>query len=542
MSSRTNSRKKQKKEAPPKEPPEAVLWTRLDQIPPVPPKRMVNSGTMFFRGVETPTQKDANAHERSKYRCTLENSLLKAVETGNIEFVRGVITKNKAASDQDKLLCLQEHDPTKQQGFFTFGMERPAPVQPSFGFQDFIYGGRHSLKRANLLIEAIQKDQLNMVKELVRLGFDINASFTRNCTYYTSPLVVAAGSQSSECFDFLLQQPHIILTHPDTKVYPHGNGRSRPRCTDTALSKAAKTGNVIMVQKLIEKGALEPLSTKRSDDPCPKLGPRQAEELVRLSLFEAMLEAYEQADPRERYRTSTLASPERTAPYCEILEMLVRHSLLSESPLHDAENPMAIYVTDRIQQNDWSDISSGSSMYSYHYQLDNDFDFDRETGAPRSRACAIVRGLRTVLSIHALPNSKNADGSSSATATAAFLPDFCQKKASEWSELVAICRERLKAAGPDWKRAVEKALVEPPTTNRFNAISRAMRQTQMLYWCNLFTAPWSKGRHFSCYPLEMRFYIRDILRIGSWLDRRHKTASGAFKEVWDREIVPFIIA
>ena len=511
MSTKCRPRKKQKKK-PKEEPP--PLWTTLESIPPEPPVRLVDLGfTTFVDGKEVPYQTESR-WEIDQYRARLGESLLKAAREGNTDFVRNLLQTPRTRS----CLCITKHTPQTNfhDGRYTlYEMTggKP-PVQPNFGLQDLIWraSGGHP-QRWNLVVEAAKNNQLETVQELVKLGFDINAFFTRNCSFYTHPLMSAIDSGSLEVFNFLLQQPNVYVTHPATKIYPHGNYRSRPRCEPTALSTAADKGMLEVVQKLIQHGALQVSSTRRSDDPY-HLGELDAKQLVGFSIKEALSTAYNKADPTASCQQCIRTHGASAQTYADIVELLLSKTGTQEN------NVVAVFVVDRIMKKCWSD--SRSETYNYSCHIKDDQDFDLRTGEPSARARAVARGLRPPHK-DMLRGGANPDG-----------PLFLQEKYQQWSQLVAKCRELLTEAGPSWRKAVDEAVAA-----RSLDVQSAIGKTQMLLWCHLFSAPWSKGRH-SCFPSTTREYAKALLHIGSSLDLLHGL-EGGLKELWDKEILSYVV-
>ena len=527
MSSNKRAAKKQKKA---EDDEDRRLWTTYEEIPSGPPPiRMVTN--------EYGITLDKNETRRFEYMEKLSKSLVQAVTTGNIKFVKSVLLSK---SKRDDVLAWTKHTPKRSYGDATdvlierLGIARP--VQPFFGLQDLIWGhfvGR--LARKNLLIQAIRNNQLEMLQQLLQLGlFDINATNDRG----ESPLVAAIEQGNREIIHFLLDQPQLYVTHPETRLYRTGNGRSRPRGAPTALSLAASKGQLDIVQLLVNKGALLTSSTSRSDDPysLEKCRLNDAKELVAFSMNEAIIEAYEQTG-----RVTSDAFLRRNVPvqtFAGVLELL----LTKMGAPQLSNNAICVYIVDKIKRNQWSENSS-ASMYSYSYHLAEDEDFDRDTGMPaNARAIAVARGLRP-------PSFASTEQLDDETAERS--KQLLEEKRQFWSELVMLCQKRLTAAGPEevWMKAVDAAIKErednvanqnPHLYHHYGLrIVEAQRNTQLLFWCRLFAAPWSRERHFY-YPEPTRRYVKELAHVGSALDLKHHGNSG-FKEVWDREVLPFVI-
>jgi len=257
---------------------------------------------------------------------------------------------------------------------------------------------------------------------------------------------------------------------------------------------------VDVVQQLIEKGALEPASTSRPDDPyslvkCSRFD-INAKELVSMSVNKAIMEAHKAADPR-MYGVKRNKEP-------VILELLLSKTGMQKG------NAITALILDNIKNNHWGEFSNNRG---YLYTFDKDLDFGPRGAKPIAsfRAMAIVRGLRPSLSERYWADDGGVRSEMEQTRI--------QERLEQWSNLVTLCRERL-------------------ATNPLSSME-GYRQRQMLLWCRLFASPWSKSRHLH-YPSSTRMYIRDVLRVGSILDRNHGQA-GAFKEMWDGNILPFVI-
>jgi hypothetical protein len=117
-----------------------------------------------------------------------------------------------------------------------------------------------------------------------------------------------------------------------------------------------------------------------------------------------------------------------------------------------------------------------------------------------------------------------------------------KEKHEQWTELVKICKDRLSNASSDWKEA--------PNLANSDEMDRLLRRRELLLWCQLFVAPsteimnepaWSPERHH-CYPIHVRLYVRELLCIGSQLECSKTRQYCGIKEIWDREIVPFVVA
>jgi len=518
MSSR--SRKTKKAKIAQDEEEDDKLWTLFEGIPPEPVQRMVHGGYTYPYGVKTPYQQDQNIELRKAFSQKLSLSLVAAVKAGNVPFVRKSLA---TGSRTRKLLTFFQHQP---QTNYTDAMAHilklhgiAPPVQPFFGLRELVFW---SGERSNLLIDAIRSNQLETLTHLVNLGFDINASSAprSRCGSTTNPLVVAIQEGHTEIIHFLLeQQPQIILTHPETKLYKTGNGRSRPRCEPTALSVAAERGRLDVVKLLIKKGALTVSSTSRSDDPysLAQTDSHQADALLRLSINEAIFNAYERAG--EETEKDYLRNGVAPQTFADILELLLSNMMGAQE-----ENAISAYILDKIRF---------GIAYSYKYHVADDRNFNNSAGGtPSARAMAVARGLRTL----------NPDCLRGVVSESDWVR--VKEKYEQWSELVKVCRDRLSAAGPDWMKAVERAIGDDSQVHLhgYAAIADARSRTQMLYWCQLFTAspePWSRKQHLK-YPVHTRLFVRELLLIGSEVDRRNGH-QGILKKVWDREIVPFVV-
>ena len=478
---------------------ENKLWIAFEDIPP-----------------------DLNQEQRRQLMDKLSESLVEAAKTGNCEFVHKVLTTKQTCD----LLTFQKHVPQRNYSdarahlLQIYGQEPPA--QPYFGLRDLIWLRGRQPQTKNLLIEAIRGNQLEMVKELSKRGLDINAShaYGYRMEQTTNPLLRAIEEGHREIIHFLLERPRIILTHPETRVFPRGNGRSRPRCEPTALSMATEMGMLDVVQLLIEKGALLPSSTSRSNDPysLQEEDSHKAKELVRFSIKEAIIEAHKKAGQDDRHVMRNVP----VQVHADILELLLSKTGAQE------DNAISVYILDKIHRDKWEDNTSTCSP-SYHYILYDDRDFDCVTGAPSARPMAVLRGLRTVHpdSLRGVIDMSESD------------IDRVKEKHEQWSRLVKVCQERLAAAGPDWRNAVDEAIAarrEGIANPRLDGVEGALRKTQLLLWCQLFATPWSRDRHLDYYPGTTRRFVKELLHIGSFLDRKLGQA-GALKEVWDREIM-----
>jgi hypothetical protein len=502
------------------------IWTKFEEIPSAPAKVMIHGGYMMcVEGQMVAYEKDANEEQQVKYKFTLAESLKQAVCSGNVQFVSKVLNSKRTR----ECLVLTQHKPQTQfqnalsSVFQIYGV--PQPIQPKFGFHDLLWGGLHRrCERCNLLNEATKSNHLPLVRELIRQRFDINAMYSDGRLtgdYIRYPLLIAIENGFRDIVDFLIEQPKIILTHPSTKVWKRSGRNSRLRCNPTCLSEAAGRGMFDVVKKLVEKGALDPLSTSRPDDPYSMIEetPSKAQELVHLSINEAIREAYRSADPNERNR-SFRGNKNSEQPCSDILELLLSKTSRQEDDI------IKMYFIDRIKAGDWRDIQP-CSRHSYRYVLEDDKDFDLTTGAPSARALAIRRGLQTLS-----PNVLRAFIEISQSEEAVVV-----EKYNEWSELLKFCRKRLSEAGPEWRTAFHDAYHAPVRDSAL--IGTLRRKQQMLFWCHLFACPWSREIH-SHYPSSTKLYVKELMRIGSLLDRKHGQV-GALRDMWQKEIITFVI-
>lgn len=508
---------------------EPVVWSSPEEIPTPPVEKPVVSKTNLYSG-ETYKQ-DENRQARLEFGYKLSKTLVEAVKTGNLALVCHIMETKGLRS----LLHFQEHKPetsvTGAPAYFPkiHDVKAPVqPVQPYFGLRElFLWNGGGSVAEFNLLVEAVQHNQMKVLQTLVtRFQFDVNACTTHHSgfsSWIRYPLLAAIEKERMEMVEFLVrhEQPSIdgcrgvtILTHPDTKVYPRGSARSRPRCDPTALSEAAARGNVPMVRLLIANGALEPESTSRPDDPFSKVkrDRRGAQTLVDFSFREALIKAFE-------------LSPNGTrGQHARVLELL-----LERTGKH-VGNAIDVYLLDKIRRNQWCEMQV-RSQYSYRNRFAEDFDFPRRgtDSEPSVRAKAVLKGLRTM----------PAQCYSGCLITNEKEQSLLHEKYEQWKDVLEMCGQRLAEAPAHWKELVGRIEVDTPVQD----VDQAYRQRHLRLWCELFVARrpvWSKENHHADFHRYMRLYIRELLKIGSEIARR-RVGGGGWKEIWDRDIMPLVI-
>jgi ankyrin repeat protein len=466
------------------------------------------------------------------FRANLSESLVHAVETGNVELVDAVMKDSNMRS----MLTFQEHAPRMEPPGAMAHMhmlngETP-PVQPKFGLGTLIWCRGRRPDRKDLLSLACRHGQVAVASKLLEFGLDVNGldvtddlSFHQPSSEFSTLMIAIAENEKLDMVRFLLDQPNLVLTNHKIRVCRPRNGRSRPRCDSTALSMAADKGSVPIVQLLTDRGAFDMRSMSRPDDPhsSEHCGQSDAEERVKLSINEALCKAH------QRFHAFTKT-------HADLLELLLPHT--GAHPM--SENVIATCILDPIENNSWTEIDHNGCRC----QLSEDHDFVPEDHNvlcgqgenPSLRALAIARGLR-----HLSPECFKAAGIMLSEEGIQRLKD----KHKEWNRIVALSLERMETEHDDCLLLKQgcASLSCGTLGDRVSEDSReasqqmcqmrpdldvSRRRHQMLLWCQLI-----RDTSRPC-------LARELLSIGSALARTHN--SGFLKDIWEREIMPSMLS
>lgn len=523
-----------------------ALWTQYTSIPPPPAVPALATLPTPLEWMELPAvydqltkhTRDSQYRERDEYIVKLSRSVVYAVEHNSLDFITRVFANPQMRS----MLCLEEHAPLNEPpgNFPPNFMQRAGislPIQPNFGYGDLIYraptgpGALSSYTpvawpahgpppplpplppttryNQNLLALACKYGHLEIIRKLVGLGFNPSSnSKPRSSRDITNPLIAAIEHDQPKAVKLLLElaEPNLILTHLDNthRIFWNRNQRCRHRCDPTALSIAAKRGQTQIVAWLVEHGACDRYSTSRLDDPYSheKYNLDRADEMTRLSVNEAIYEAYNRSGPNRFYYSKQPPPPKQA--YADILELL----LTKTGSAVREKYSINVGILKRILERDWQN----SRLNGYKYKPEDDDDFDNH-GKPSVRAIAVARGLRHV----SLETYLAATNGSPMTV---YEQLQYQEKQWEWQKLILASRERLAE--------------EPPAEPSAEAKSKWQ-------WCRFFlqaSQPWNRGNH-DLFPKMCRQFVHSLLVVGSQLSKKH-TLMG-IRDVWETEILPFCL-